>query len=442
MVAGKQGINILTAVVISVVVTAALVGAGAYFLLPGAEVPEEIEITMSDVETFLADAESSELTEVAEIIPQDILASELKRPRDVTIGFIWSFPHDGSAWCAGSEISMEWMKEQYPYITAYRTEDVGPDKVKGIAESMIEEQGCDMLFINDEWIGDPLFDISEKYPDVWFHSHGNHLLASENHLRYHGRVYQVAYLHGLIAGAMTKTNNIGIVWAVHTWFLTQLTNAFALGVQEVNPDAKIYGAFVWSWYDPPTELEVTESLLDTYDCDVVFSFTDSPVPHQVCTERGVWSFAPYGDMVQMGWMPEDSMIVSHYIFQRHVGWDKIFKAYMAGVKNPQLRSYYGYSEPLVVGDEVISGVDMSWNGKIGMEGINPRAKELLPKEILELVEMRRNQMIEGTFEPFRNYKMIDGETGEVYSEAGEMPTDEQLMTDLWFIEGVIPPEEQ
>jgi len=115
---------------------------------------------------------------------------------------------------------------------------------------------------------------------------------------------------------------------------------------------------------------------------------------------------------------------------------------MAGVKNPQLRSYYGYSEPLVVGDEVISGVDMSWNGKIGMEGINPRAKELLPKEILELVEMRRNQMIEGTFEPFRNYKMIDGETGEVYSEAGEMPTDEQLMTDLWFIEGVIPPEEQ
>ena len=42
----KNGINVQTAVVIAVIVTAVIVGAGAYFILPGDTGPTEFEIEL------------------------------------------------------------------------------------------------------------------------------------------------------------------------------------------------------------------------------------------------------------------------------------------------------------------------------------------------------------------------------------------------------------
>jgi basic membrane protein A len=103
---------------------------------------------------------------------------------------------------------------------------------------------------------------------------------------YFGRIYEVRYLTGIVAGAMTKSGKIGYTAAIPTSEVVRGIDAFARGVSEVNPEAKVYTKWVGDWYDPPEERAATQSLIDG-GCDVITHHTDSFAPAEVAEERGV-----------------------------------------------------------------------------------------------------------------------------------------------------------
>jgi simple sugar transport system substrate-binding protein len=94
-------------------------------------------------------------------------------------------------------------------------------------------------------------------------------------------------------------------------------------------------------------------------------------------------------------------------------------------------------------------VDIMNDGKVGIEAISPAALPLIPQEIVDLVEQRRDQMLKGEWDPFTVHAFVSNGTGlelegtpipaagtEVKA-AGEEPTAEWLLSLFNFdLEGV------
>ena len=75
-------------------------------------------------------------------------------------------------------------------------------------------------------------------------------------------IQDASYLSGIIAGAMTKSKNIGMVGGYPIPEVNRLMNAFMAGVKEIAPDTKFQVAFIGSWFDPPKAKETAFAQID------------------------------------------------------------------------------------------------------------------------------------------------------------------------------------
>ena len=75
-------------------------------------------------------------------------------------------------------------------------------------------------------------------------------------------IQDASYLSGIIAGAMTKSKNIGMVGGFPIPEVNRLMNAFMAGVKETAPDAKFQVSFIGSWFDPPKAKETAFAQID------------------------------------------------------------------------------------------------------------------------------------------------------------------------------------
>jgi len=75
-------------------------------------------------------------------------------------------------------------------------------------------------------------------------------------------IQDASYLTGIIAGAMTKSKNIGMVGGYPIPEVNRLMNAFMAGAREVAPDVKFQVAFIGSWFDPPKAKETAFAQID------------------------------------------------------------------------------------------------------------------------------------------------------------------------------------
>ena len=57
---------------------------------------------------------------------------------------------------------------------------------------------------------------------------------------YYARAYEAKFVTGAVAGAMAKDGRIGYICDYPIYGMIAGINAFALGAQMVNPDAKVY----------------------------------------------------------------------------------------------------------------------------------------------------------------------------------------------------------
>jgi simple sugar transport system substrate-binding protein len=74
-------------------------------------------------------------------------------------------------------------------------------------------------------------------------------------------------------------------------------NATLLGMQSVNPQARLKFVIINSWYDPGKEGDAAKALLDQ-GCDILAQHTDSPAPLQVAEQRGLKAFGESTDMIR------------------------------------------------------------------------------------------------------------------------------------------------
>jgi len=158
------------------------------------------------------------------------------------------------------------------------------------------DAGCQIIFGNSWGFMNYMEEMAEEYPNVIFSHCSGYKNNGVNFNNYFGRIYQARYLAGIAAGLKTVSNKIGYVaaWADNAEVNGGI-NAFALGVQSVNPDAVVYVKYISSWFDPTLEKQTAVALL-ALDCDVIAQHVDTDMPQVAAEEAGKFGVGYNTDM--------------------------------------------------------------------------------------------------------------------------------------------------
>ncbi len=112
--------------------------------------------------------------------------------------------------------------------------------------------------------------VARDYPDLAFVFGSGLGPADPNFGVFDNWIHEPAYLSGMIAGKMTKSNKIGVVAAMPIPEVNRLSNAFCAGAKEVNKDATCTYSFIGSFFDPPKAKEAALAQLES-GVDVIYA---------------------------------------------------------------------------------------------------------------------------------------------------------------------------
>jgi simple sugar transport system substrate-binding protein len=353
----------------------------------------------------------------------------------IKAGFIYVGPIGDYGWTHAHNLARLIVDEKYDWLETVYVESVPEGEVETYIDQLVR-QGCNVIFTTSFGFMDGTLAAAQRYPNVIF-AHCSGFKRWDNMATYMADFYQVYYLNGLMAGALTKTGKIGYVAAFPIPEVKRHISAFTIGVREVNPNAEVHVRWIYEWFNPAAAKEAAEALI-AEGCDV-FAFTeDSPTVVQVAAEKGLPSFGHYSPMYDFA----PDYVVSGQI----VHWEKIYEDFLVKVhegiyttKNLRHVDYWW----------LLSQGAVEVGAKPGMV-INPKYEAALKNYVInhpvfgkisvyDLVFVRLAQMANPgiTFDPFQ---------GPVYDRKGNLRVPEgmwmsydALITMEWAAAGIVGP---
>lgn len=327
----------------------------------------------------------------------------------VTAGFIYIGPANDGGY---SQVHDEGRLAMIEAIGADKVETIVQEEVpedqgiESVMNAMIDN-GAEIIFANSFGYMDYVEKVAKANPDVKF-MHFSGYLQGENYGNYFGRMYQPRYLTGVAAGLTTENGKIGYVAAMPTPEVIRGINAFTLGVRSVNPEATVQVSWTNTWYDPAVEKQAAEALLDA-GVDTIAQHQDSTAPQQAAAERGAYSVGYNTDMSAAN--PEGYISAPVW----HLG--AIYTSQMQSVLDGtwKAESYWG-------------GMD---DGVIGLSEFGTCVTD----ETKAAVKAVQDKILAGEFDVFEGE--IKDQNGDVKVAAGEKLSDADMLSMMWFVEGVI-----
>jgi len=159
-------------------------------------------------------------------------------------------------------------------------------------------QGSKLIFGTTFGYMEPMLKVAADFKDVKF-EHATGYKTADNMRTYDSRTYEGAYLAGIIAGNMTRSNTLGVVGSVPIPEVLRNINSFTLGAQSVNPSIKTRVVWVNEWFSPPKETEAATALING-GADILFQNTDSAAVLKTAQEKGKRAFGWDSDMTAYG----------------------------------------------------------------------------------------------------------------------------------------------
>lgn len=274
-------------------------------------------------------------------------------------------------------------------------------------EELIGE-GCEIIICSSFGYRESVAEAAGRHPDVYFfHTAG--VQSYKNVTTYFGRIYQMRYLSGIVAGLQTETNQIGYVAAYDISEVNRGINAFALGVRSVNPDAKVYVSFCNTWSGDGETREAASKLFDTYDIDVAAMHTDSLEVLREADARGIYSIGYNYDNAES--FPDTFLTAPVW------NWEVFYSGRILECIQGKL-----------AGDSYWEGVES------GMVNLSPLTKNV-KEGTQQRVEEARKRLMEGSFDVF--YGPIRDNEGNDRVLVGENMSDDVLLNAFdWYVAGV------
>ena len=350
------------------------------------------------------------------------------------IGFIYVGPIGDFGWTNAHDVGRKQLEKAYPgQLETFYVESVPEGNVEPFIDKLVRG-GAKVVFTTSFGFMDGTLAAAKRYPDVIF-AHASGFKRAPNMATYMADFYQVYYLNGLMAGALTKTNKIAYVGAFPIPEVKRHLGAFALGARAVNPRATLHVRWLFSWFDPAKAKEATEALLA--DGADTFAFTeDSPTVIQVAAKKNRMSFSHYSPMQRFA--------PKHVVSGQLVHWERIYIDFIGKV----LKGTYSTTN--------LQNVDYWWllgekavelGGQPG-QSINPlfvarlKAAKVNTKEfgtisVYDLVNRRLAQMARNpvAFDPFTG--PIRDRKGVLRVPAGRAMAVQELTTMEWAAPGIV-----
>lgn len=243
--------------------------------------------------------------------------------------FGWSYMHDLGRRVV-AELYKDWLETTY-------VESVPEPKVSETLESLIAK-GYNVFFTTSYGFMEGTLETAKKYPNlIFFHCSG--YLRYKNMGTYFADFYQIYYLNGLMAGALTKTGKVGYVAAFLIPEVVRHLNAFFLGAKEVAEQRGIkleaYVIEIGAWFNPTEARRAAETLVRDYNVDVIAFTEDSTAIIEYAQEmynKGtpIYVFSHYSP----GWEYGKDVVVSGQLVRWEVIYADILGKIKAGVYTP------------------------------------------------------------------------------------------------------------
>jgi len=362
----------------------------------------------------------------------------------IKAGFIYVGPVGDFGWTFGHDRGRKYALEKLPWLDTIYAESVPEAEAAGPIDRMIAD-GADIVFTTSFGFMDPTIAAGQRHPDKTF-MHCSGYKRSRNVGTYFAEFYQLYYLNGLAAGAVSKTGKIGYVAAHPIPEVIRHINAFVLGAREVNPQIECSVVWLFSWFDPSKTRDAAVSLIESQNADVLAYTEDSPTTLQVAQEyqdkgRPVWSFSHYSDMTNYGpkahltgQVVEWGLMYEYILSKLYAGnwrpedlWGRIGDGVGYKWQLPESKST---AEAVEGTFEVIPGQQEFYDNVVHLAPLNPA----IPEMYRALILRRYEEMKEMLFEPFTG--PIKDQDGNLRLEAGQRATHDDLWGMNWFVEGI------
>jgi len=226
-------------------------------------------------------------------------ASAPAKPEPLKIAFAYVGPPGDGGWTFAHDNARKALEKEYgdKIVTSFVEKVPEGADAERVFRDMVG-QGNKLVFGTTFGYMEPMLKVAADAKDVKF-EHATGYKQADNMRTYDSRTYQGAYMAGVIAGGMTKTNTIGVVGSIPIPEVIRNINSFTLGAQSVNPKIKTKVVWVNEWFNPPKETEAAQSLLNG-GADVLMQNTDSPAVLQTAEKAGKYAFGWDSDMTAYG----------------------------------------------------------------------------------------------------------------------------------------------
>ncbi len=279
-----------------------------------------------------------------------------------------------------------------------------PELAEALLDQAVEE-GADLVFTTTPQLSRVTLKAAVKYPKVRFLNCSVDVPYSSIRT-YYCRIYEAKFITGAIAGAIAKNNRIGYVGSSPIFGVPASINAFALGAQLTNPEAKIQ----LRWSCQPGS-PMADFLRDGIR---VISNRDAPTPDKSYLEYG--NYGTYqldndGTLVPLGtpcWL-----------------WGKFYENVVRSILSGAW-------------DDSKSGAINYWWG-MDSGVIDVELADHLPEGLRSLADILRKGLRSGSIDPF--FRRIVAQDGSLKNDGSRCFHPDELLHMDWLcenVEGVIP----
>ncbi len=327
----------------------------------------------------------------------------------LSIAFVYQSPVSDVGWVAQHEVARKQLEKEFgPRIRTQIIENVkvGPDGGRVMRD--LVGNGSGLIVLGSFGYMDEGLKLAPDAPKVNF-VHASGYKLAPNFGTYNARWYEGAYVAGIVAGKMSKSNILGYVGAVPIPDVVSAINAFAIGARSVNPAATVRVIWVNEWHNPGREREAAQTLV-SQGADVLGSaFQDAPAVVQLAESRNVWAIGMFSDVsryapkklltsVTHDWTPYFRQVVTDTLAGSYKG-----APYLASLKD--------------------KGVALTpWNPAV-------------PAPVVELAKRAEADVAAGRLKPFKG-PLKDNAGKERIAAGAELP-DAGIAGMNWFVDGIV-----
>lgn len=324
------------------------------------------------------------------------------------VAFVYVGPIGDAGWTYSHDLGRKAIEEKFgdKVVTSFiESVPEGPESERVFDD--LARRGNKLIFGTSFGYMDQMANVAKKYPDNIFEN-ATGFKTGPNLGTYMIMADQARYLEGMVAGAMSKSGQIGFVAAFPIPEVLRHINSFTLGAKSMNPDAQVRLVWTSTWFDPSLERQAAESLVAA-GVDLLAQYQDSPATGQVAEEAGIKWTGFNADMSRFA----PNAWLTGTMWNWGTIYVKIVEDVLAGTWKPD--PIYG---------------TMAENTM----ALGPFGKDV-PEDLRAKVAAKEQEIRSGAFNPFTG--PIRDQNGNIVVPEGKTATLKELLDTNYLVEGVI-----